>query len=142
MYVIITEPPLQSYSIAKILALLLFVISTKTYEKYHFQQQASHFLYQYLEFYSIFMLLCLLAFLYSPACHVVTGNISCIRDKGVRSPFSLKEKIEKVPRDIRGEKSSKDMVSSRNLVSTIGALASPKMGDGTRFPEGQAFPAG
>ena len=35
-------------------------------------------------------------------------------------------KIEKVPRGIRGEKSSKDMASSRNLVSTIGALASHK----------------
>ena len=45
-------------------------------------------------------------------------------------------KIEKVPRGIRGEESSKDMASSRNLVSTIGALASPKMGDGTRCPEG------
>ena len=45
-------------------------------------------------------------------------------------------KIEKVPRGIRGEKSSKDMASSRNLVSTIGALACPKMGDGTRCPEG------
>ena len=45
-------------------------------------------------------------------------------------------KIEKVPRGIRGEKSSKDMASSRNLVSTIGALASPKIGDGTRCPEG------
>ena len=45
-------------------------------------------------------------------------------------------KIEKVPRGIRGEKSSKDMASSRNLVSTIGALASPKFGDGTRCPEG------
>ena len=45
-------------------------------------------------------------------------------------------KTEKVPRGIRGEKSSKDMASSRNLVSTIGALASPKMGDGTRCPEG------
>ena len=32
-------------------------------------------------------------------------------------------KIEKVPRGIRGEESSKDMASSRNLVSTIGALA-------------------
>ena len=53
--------------------------------------------------------------------------------------FSLilvQSKIEKVPRGIRGEKSSKDMASSRNLVSTIGALASPKMGDGTRCPEG------
>ena len=37
-------------------------------------------------------------------------------------------KIEKVPRGIRGEKSSKDMTSSRNLVSTRGALASPKIG--------------
>ena len=47
--------------------------------------------------------------------------------------------IEKVPRGIQGEKSSKDMASSRNLVSTIGALASPKMGGGggeTRCPEG------
>ena len=48
----------------------------------------------------------------------------------------IKGKIEKVPRGIRDEKSSKDMASSRNLVSTIGALASPKMGDGTRCPEG------
>ena len=36
--------------------------------------------------------------------------------------------IEKVPRGIRGEKSSKDMASSRNLVSTTGAQASPTMG--------------
>ena len=49
---------------------------------------------------------------------------------------SVISKIEKVPRGIRGEKSSKDMASSRNLVSTIGALASPKMRDGTRCPEG------
>ena len=48
----------------------------------------------------------------------------------------FESKIEKVPRGMRGEKSSKDMASSRNLVSTIGALASPKMGDGTRCPEG------
>ena len=48
----------------------------------------------------------------------------------------LGSKIEKVPRGIRGEKSSKDMACSRNLDSTIGALASPKMGDGTRCPEG------
>ena len=39
----------------------------------------------------------------------------------------VRSKIEKVPRDIRDEKSSKDMASSRNLVSTIGALASPKI---------------
>ena len=50
--------------------------------------------------------------------------------------IKLLSKIEKVPRGIRGEKSSKDMASSRNLVSTIGALASPKMGDGTRCTEG------
>ena len=50
--------------------------------------------------------------------------------------INVKGKIEKVPRGIRGEKSSKDMASSRNLVSTIGALASPKIGDGTRCPEG------
>ena len=50
--------------------------------------------------------------------------------------LDIGSKIEKVPRGIRGEKSSKDMASSRNLVSTIGALASPKMGDGTRCPEG------
>ena len=56
--------------------------------------------------------------------------------------MQIVSKIEKVPRGIRGEKSSKDMASSRNLVSTIGALASPKMGDGTRCPEGYAFPAG
>ena len=48
----------------------------------------------------------------------------------------ISSKIEKVPRGIRGEKSSKDMASSRNLVSTIGALASPKLGDGTMCPEG------
>ena len=38
-------------------------------------------------------------------------------------------KIEKVLRGIRGEKSSKDMASSRNLVSTIEAPASPKMSE-------------
>ena len=42
----------------------------------------------------------------------------------------LQCKIEKVPRGIGGEKSIKDMASSRNLVSTIGAQASPKMGGG------------
>ena len=57
-------------------------------------------------------------------------------DKMFVDKIKLTSKIEKVPRGIRGEKSSKDMASSRNLVSTIGALASPKMGDGTRCPEG------
>ena len=33
-----------------------------------------------------------------------------------------------MPRGIQGEKSSKDMASSRNLVSTIGAQASPEKG--------------
>ena len=56
----------------------------------------------------------------------------------VRTNMPVTDKIEKVPRGIRGEKSSKDMASSRNLVSTIGAQASPTptMGDGTRCPEG------
>ena len=46
-------------------------------------------------------------------------------------------RIEKVPRGIQDERSSKDMASSRNLVSTIGAQASPKMEDGTKCPEGK-----
>ena len=41
---------------------------------------------------------------------------------------SSESKIEKVPRGIRGEKSSKDMASSRNLALTIGAQASPTIG--------------
>ena len=46
-------------------------------------------------------------------------------------------KIEKVPRGIQGAKLSRDMASSRNLVSTIGAQANPKKGGGGgRFPEG------
>ena len=49
----------------------------------------------------------------------------------------VKGKIEKVPRGIRGEKSSKDMASSRNLVSTIGALASPKWGTEPGVRKGQ-----
>ena len=67
------------------------------------------------------------------------SDVQSYHDKRSRCPqkkFTVKRKIEKVPRGIRGEKSSKDMASSRNLVSTIGALASPKMGDGTRCPEG------
>ena len=50
-----------------------------------------------------------------------------------RSVISIIRKIEKVPRGIRGEKSSKDMASSRNLVSTIGAQASPTIGTITNF---------
>ena len=42
--------------------------------------------------------------------------------------WNLKQsKIEKVPRSIQGE-SSKELASSRNLFSTIGAEASPKRG--------------
>ena len=40
----------------------------------------------------------------------------------------LSSNIEKVPRGIRGETSSKDMASSRNLVSTIGTLARSQKG--------------
>ena len=42
--------------------------------------------------------------------------------------FALLSKIEKVLRGIQDKKSSKDMTSSRNLVSTIGAQARPKKG--------------
>ena len=59
-----------------------------------------------------------------------------IDDKSLSVKLAIESKNEKVPRGIRGEKSSKDMASSRNLVSTIGAQASPTMGDGTRCPEG------
>ena len=52
------------------------------------------------------------------------------------TPMALESKIEKVPRCIQGEKPSKDMASSSNLVSTIGAKASPKKGNGTRCPDG------
>ena len=49
-------------------------------------------------------------------------------DRGYdRKIQAVLSKIEKVPRGIRGEKSSKDMTSSRNLDSTIGAQASPTM---------------
>ena len=40
----------------------------------------------------------------------------------------LRKQNRESTKGIRGEKSSKDMASSRNLVSTIGALASPKWG--------------
>ena len=53
----------------------------------------------------------------------------------------IKGNIEKVPRGIQGEKSSKDTASSGNLVSTIEAYASPKKGDRTWCPEGLALPA-
>ena len=58
----------------------------------------------------------------------VMGFFSPSYEEQERKKTIKKSKIEKVPRGIRGEKSSKDMASSRNLVSTIGALASPKMG--------------
>ena len=46
----------------------------------------------------------------------------------------FESKIEKVPRGIRSEKSSKDMAISRNLVSTTGAQASPKIGGWNQVP--------
>ena len=60
--------------------------------------------------------------------HIVKICIPCAASEDQRSTTDVtvqQSKIEKVPRGIRGEKSSKDMASSRNLVSTIGALASP-----------------
>ena len=50
--------------------------------------------------------------------------------------YGLLSQIEKVQRGIQGEQLSKDMANSTNMVSTIGAQASPKKGDGTRCPEG------
>ena len=66
---------------------------------------------------------------------VILSQTMCIKRLKMITQ-KCQRKIEKVPRGIRGEKPSKDMASSRNLVSTIGALASPKMRDGTRCPEG------
>ena len=63
-------------------------------------------------------------------------SFSCKSQKHRKWQKLVRSKIERVPRDIRGEKSSKDMASSRNLVSTIGTQASPKKGDGTMCPEG------
>ena len=59
-------------------------------------------------------------------CNIVANHKCC----------TVLSKIEKVPRGIQGKKSSRDMASARNLVSTIGAQASPKKGDGTRCLEG------
>ena len=52
-----------------------------------------------------------------------------------------KSKIEKVPRDIQGEKSGKDTTCSAKLISTIEHKQVLKR-DGTRCPKGCAFPAG
>ena len=43
-----------------------------------------------------------------------------------RGAFTSMSKIEKVPRGIQSEKSSKDMASSRNLVSTLKHKQVPK----------------
>ena len=51
-----------------------------------------------------------------------------IPQKVICQRFEVEGKIEKVPRGIRVEKTSKYMASSRNLVSTIGTLASPNWG--------------
>ena len=66
--------------------------------------------------------------------------LEVVAPKNLNNGLKLRSKIEKVPRGIRGEKSSKDMASTRNLVLTIGALAIPKMGDGTRCPERVSVP--
>ena len=50
--------------------------------------------------------------------------------------LTLKQ-IEKVPRSILGEKSSKDTASSRNLVSTIEAQESPEKGTGPGVRKGK-----
>ena len=67
---------------------------------------------------------------------IANKEIDALNLSKILNQKSVQSKIEKVPRGVRVEKSSKDMASSRNLASTIGALASPKMGDGTRCPEG------
>ena len=59
-------------------------------------------------------------------CQITLNNVIVRYLLALPFYWYLKGKIEKVPRGIRGEKSSKDMASSRNLVSTIGAFASPK----------------
>ena len=50
---------------------------------------------------------------------------------------TMSSTIEKVLGGIQGEHSSEDMASSRNLVSTIGAQASPQKGDGTGIRKGK-----
>ena len=68
----ITKSHRKFHSISRILTLILFVISTKTYSKYHFHLQPSHFWSWCSEFYSIFLLLCGLAISVStcrPCCH-------------------------------------------------------------------------
>ena len=70
-----------------------------------------------------------------PLMNAMLDFICSVDPQGARGKRNT-EQIEKVPRSIQGEKSSKDMASSRNLVSTIGAQASLKKGDGTRCPEG------
>ena len=52
-------------------------------------------------------------------------TVICLQDV-LHQHLDRGSKIQKVPRGIQGEKSSKDMVSSRNLVSTIEAQAGPK----------------
>ena len=57
---------------------------------------------------------------------IFTNNLTIANTGFYR--FCHKSKIEKVPKGIQGEMSSKEMASSRNLVSTFGAKASPKGG--------------
>ena len=63
---------------------------------------------------------------------LLSGGVSLRTSYGI---FIRKQNRESTM-GIRGEKSGKDMASSRNLVSTIETQASPTMGDGTRCPEG------
>ena len=66
------------------------------------------------------------------------------RSRGIRlivilplEVFLVLEVKRKVPRCILGEKSSKDMANSRNLVSTIGAQASRKLSKHKSFKPDQ-----
>ena len=72
-------------------------------------------------------------------CHLKFNHLDKITDWVERFQFGrfnfmddVRSKIEEVPRGIQSEKSSEDTASSRNMVSTIWAQASPKKGDGTR----------
>ena len=63
----------------------------------------------------------------------------------LRQTNRWKQKSRKYQGETQGETSSKDMTSSRDLVSTIGAQASPKTLKGGRnqvVRKGKAFPAG
>ena len=52
----------------------------------------------------------------------------------------LPSKIEKIPRGIQSEKSSKDTISLRNMVLTIGAQVKPKRGTEPGVRKGKSSP--